>query len=105
MEKYFDVVAVVLDAAGVVKYVLSKYKPNSDSPVATPASEFASGPWPMLWTYPMNGYVRVALRFRSDYDLSLIPPELKTPGGTATFMDTADYEAWVVMLRLAEGNL
>lgn len=106
-----DVVAVVLDAAGAVRFVLTKYGPSwASQPVdlTIPVSKLPPDPFGFLdpvvgaqWTYPARPS-QSALRFQSDADLGRIPTKLKTPGGIATFMDTSEYEAWVVMLRLAE---
>lgn len=106
-----DVVAVILDKDGGVKYVMGQYIDRTYEPAAptVPASEFErnnlgfeSDPIKMAqWVYPSRWRLS-AIRFQSEADLLRLPSKLSVPGAAATFMDTADYEAWLVMLKLAE---
>jgi len=112
-----DVVAVVLDKEGAVKYVLTQYTDyyGDEAPYTTPVSEFPAAslhywgrgrndaPDPIgmpQWSYPLRRR-QSALRFQTEADLRRLP-KLRAPSGTATFMDTSDYEAVLVMLKLAE---
>lgn len=106
-----DVVAVILDKDGGVKYVMSQYVDRTYEPAAptVPASEFERNnlgfePDPIKmaqWVYPTRWRLS-AIRFQSDVDLRRMPDKLRAPDGTATFMDTSDYEAWLVMTKFAE---
>lgn len=118
-----DVVAVTLNKQGGVTWVLSAYVPDDNKPKTysltktryypeqkrVPTipvskigmSEYRTDPVALAqWELP-GKYNKAALRFQSDEDLARMPM-LKTPPGTVTFMDTPDYEAWLVMLAMAD---
>jgi hypothetical protein len=126
-EEVIDVVAVVVDRQGGVRWALMTYLP--DEQLRYPEMQLSSltayyyperKKVPTIrvseikvvkyepdrvkaaqWELP-GKYNKAALRFQSDADLARMPDRLKTPPGTVTFMDTSDYEAWLVMLAMAE---
>lgn len=124
----FDVVAVSLNRDGAVQYVLSHYHPtynerlraSSDGylrrvGIATyfvtveeiRSTEDSRFPKPVMllamaqWRRPMVSNYNSAVLLQNDHDLGWLGL-VKTPAGTITLMDKGDYEALLVMLKLAE---